>query len=86
MHGTDASHLASVPVREEFNGRVIWDGTVEVFALVNHPKAQRCYAWSHSSGADDKDERFVAVLELPPVVSVQTAVKVAIAAEVKGKK
>jgi hypothetical protein len=34
---------------------------------------------------DDSDERFVAVLEIPPVTSPETAVKVAIAAEVKGK-
>jgi len=31
------------------------------------------------------EERFVIVLEIPPVDSPQTAVKVAIAAEVKGK-
>jgi hypothetical protein len=35
---------------------------------------------------DDSDERYVAVLEIPSVVSPETAVKVAIVAEVKGKK
>jgi hypothetical protein len=35
---------------------------------------------------DDKGERFVTVLQIPPAISPETAVKVAIAAEVKGKK
>ena len=34
----------------------------------------------------DSDERFVAVLEIPPVVSAEMAVKVAIAAELEGRK
>jgi hypothetical protein len=37
-------------------------------------------------GKDDTGERFVTVLEIPPVDSPQTAIKVAIAAEVRGKK
>ena len=49
-------------------------------------KDKRVYAWSHRDGKNDSDERFVAVLEIPPVDSAQSAVKVAIAAEVKGKK
>jgi hypothetical protein len=40
----------------------------------------------HKDGEDDTEERFVTVLEIPPVDSPQSAVKVAIAAEVKGKK
>jgi len=51
-----------------------------------HPRAKRAYGWSHRAGKDDQDERFVTVLEIPPVTSPETAVKVAIAAEVKGKK
>jgi len=43
-------------------------------------------AWSHRAGRDDSDERFVAVLEIPAVTSPETAVKVAIAAEVKSRK
>jgi hypothetical protein len=52
----------------------------------SHPKAKRCFAWSHNDGKGDSDERFVTVLEIPPVVSPETAVKVAIVAEVRGKK
>jgi hypothetical protein len=34
----------------------------------------------------DAGERFVAVLEIPPVVSAETAVRVQIVKDVKGKK
>ena len=86
LHKSDSKHVESVPVEELFEGRLIWKGIVEVFALANHPKAKRCFAWSHKAGADDSDERFVAVLEIPPVTSPETAVKVAIVAEVRTKK
>jgi hypothetical protein len=86
LHKSGANHVESVPVDEIFDGKTIWKGVVEVFTLTNHPKAKRCFAWSHKDGKDDSDERFVAVLEIPPVVSPETAVKVAIVAEVRGKK
>jgi hypothetical protein len=86
LHKSDAKHVRSVPVEEIFQGQTIWKGIVEVFDLTSHPKAKRAYAWSHRAGADDSDERFVAVLEIPPVTSPQTAVKVAVAAEIKGKR
>ena len=41
--------------------------------------------WSHADGKDEKGERFVTALEIPPVESPQTAVKVAIVAEARGK-
>jgi hypothetical protein len=79
-HGCDSRHLQSVPVREVFNKLVAWEGVVEVFDLIDHPKAKRCYAWSFQDG---KQTRFVAVLELPPVDSPESAVKVAIAAKAR---
>jgi hypothetical protein len=85
LHKADSAHVESVPVHEVFQGQTVWNSTVEVFAITGHPKATRCYAWSHRSGPDYKDERFIAVLEIPPVVSPETAVKVAIAAEIKKK-
>lgn len=86
LHKSDSKHIESVPVEEIFQGKTIWKGMVEVFTLTNHPKAKRAFAWSHKAGKNDSDERFVAVLEIPPVTSPETAVKVAIVAEVKGKK
>lgn len=85
LHGADSKHVKSVPVLETFKGQTVWQGIVEVFDLTNHPKAKRAYAWSHLSGQDDKDERFVAVLKLPPVTGPHSAVQVAIAAEIKQK-
>ena len=83
LHKADSTWVESVPVREVFQGRTIWQGPVEVFTLLNHPKAKRCFAWSHKDGKDDSDERFVAVLEIPPIKSAHDAVKVAIAHEVR---
>ncbi len=86
LHSCGAIHSATVPVREIFRGQTVWEGDVEVFDLKGHPKAKRAYAWSHADGKDDQDEKFVAVLEIPPVESAQTAVKVAIVAEAKKRK
>jgi hypothetical protein len=86
LHNCGATHVETVPVREIFRGKTIWHGNVEVFDLHGHAKAKRAYAWSHLDGDNDERTRFVAVLEIPPVESPETAVKVAIAAEVKSKK
>ena len=82
MHDCLAVHSATVPVHEVFQGQTVWQGDVEVF-IVDHPKAKRAYAWSHPDGVDDFDEKFTAVLEVPPVDSAKTAVKVAIVADYK---
>ena len=68
---------------EVFQGEVVWQGKVEVFEIRGHPKTKRAYAWAHASGKDDKGKRYVAVLELPPVDSPQTAVRAAIMQEIK---
>ena len=83
LHGCESEYIESVPVTETFQGKTVWQGTVEVFVLRNHPKAKRCYAWSSAAGKGDSETRFVAVLELPPVDSPQTAVQVAVASELK---
>jgi len=86
LHGCEAEHVGSVPVHEVFQGKTIWNGTVEVFTLNGHPKAKRCYAWSHAHGEKDEERRYVAVLEISPVESAISAVRVAIADEFKRKK
>jgi len=83
LHDCGATWRESVPVREVFNGETLWNGDVEVFDLTGHPKAKRAYGWSHPDGADNKTERFVAVLEIPPVDSPETAVKMAIYRDIK---
>ena len=83
LHGVSSTYVESVPVHEEFNGETVWQGEVEVFEIRGHPKAKRAYAWGHVTGKEDQARRYVTVLELPPVDSPQTAVKVAVAAEIK---
>ena len=76
-HGCESLHVESVLVKEVFDGQTAWEGTVEVFDLVGHLKAKRAYAWSYRGGDETKS---VAVLEIPPVDSPQSAVRVALAA------
>jgi hypothetical protein len=70
-------------VHEVFRGQTVWCGEVEVFDLTGHPNAARCYGWSHPDGPDDRGERFVTVLELPPVVPPVTAVRASTMADSK---
>jgi hypothetical protein len=75
LHGCGSKHIDSVPVHEVFRGKTVWEGVVEVFDLIGHAKANRAYGWSYPDG---NEERFVTVLELPPVNSPETAVRAAI--------
>jgi hypothetical protein len=86
LHNCGATWCETVPVTEIFNGQTVWKGKVEVFDLTGHPKAKRAYAWSHLDGKNDEAERFVAVLEIPPVESAVTAVRVSIVADGKKNK
>jgi hypothetical protein len=75
--GCPAKHIDSVVVVEGWKDAVVWEGEVEVFQLESHPKAKRAYGWRNC------ECDFTAVLEIPPVDSPNTAVKVAIAAKAK---
>jgi hypothetical protein len=86
LHDCGATWRETVPVHEVFRGKTVWQGDVEVFDLHGHSKAKRAYAWSHLDGANDERTRFVAVLEIPPVVSAETAVRVQIVKDVKENK
>jgi len=83
LHGCGAVHRLTVPVNEIFDDQTVWRGEVEVFDLKGHPRAKRCYAWSHREGPNDEGERFVAVLEIPPVLSPITAVRASIMSDAK---
>lgn len=78
LHGAEATHRESVPVKEVFQGQTIWDGIVEVFDLQGHPTTHRVYAWLHGT---DSGSRHVTVLHIPPAVSPETAVRAAIVQE-----
>jgi hypothetical protein len=80
QHGCTAMFVQSVPVKETFDGKTVWDGVVHVFTIHGHPKANRAYAWSSPIEGSDK-RRFFAVLHKPPITSPVEAVRAAIVAE-----
>jgi hypothetical protein len=79
LHGVEATHLRSEPVREVFKRRVVWEGTVEVFKVEGHPRAELAFAWSYET--DEGKRRTLAVLGIPPIFNALDAVRVAIAAK-----
>src|SRR3989475_12895269 len=81
LHGAEATHIESVPVKEEFQGKTVWDGVVEVFELKNHPPAFRAYAWAHETDNPPKPVRHVTVLHLYPIKSAKDAVSAVILPE-----
>ena len=82
LHNCGVTYSKTVLVHEVFNGETVWQEDVEVFDLMGHPKAKRAYAWSHLDGDKDERNRFVAVLEIPPVVLADSAVRVQIVKDV----
>ena len=86
LHNCGAIWRKTVPVHEDFHGQAVWSGNVEVFDLIGHPKAKCAYAWSYREGENDEGERFITVLEIPPVVSAETAVRVQIVKDAKAIK
>jgi hypothetical protein len=80
LHGCESTWVEAVEVKEAFEGQPVWEGRVQVFDLQGHPKATRCYAWSHAVD-DSEKRRFVVVLHQPPVDSPAAAVRAAIVQE-----
>jgi len=83
LHGAEATHIESVPVKETFKGETVWEGIVEVFELTGHATAHRNYAWAHESGTPDKPVRHVTVLHLHPIKSAEDAVRAVILQEAR---
>lgn len=83
LHGCKSTWIESVPVKEIFEGETVWEGVVQVFDLINHPTAKRCYAWSYQLEGSKK-RRFFAVLHQGPVDSPEKAVRATVIQEFKG--
>jgi hypothetical protein len=81
LHGVEATHLESIPVKEVFQGKTVWEGIVEVFELHGHPKAPKAYAWSHDTDDPKNPRRHVTVLHIHPITSAREAVRAAIMQE-----
>ena len=77
-HGCESLHVESVPVKEIFDGKTAWEGTVEVFELVGHQSAKRAYAWIYRDGDQNQT---MTVLGVSPIDSPLNAVKIAITAK-----
>ena len=84
LHGVESTHIESVPVKETFQGRTVWDGVVEVFKLHGHPKAPKVYAWAHDTDDPEHPRRHVTVLHIHPITSARDAVQAAIVQEFRG--
>jgi hypothetical protein len=82
MHKCKARPVRSETVIELFRDEIAWDGVVETFDIEGHPEAKRCYAWSF---IENGELQYTTVLEIPPVDSAETAVKVAIANKAREK-
>jgi hypothetical protein len=85
LHGVESKHLESVPVKETFQGRTVWEGIVEVFTLRGHAKTSRLYAWVHDTEDPQNPKRHVTVLHIPPVISPVLAVRAAIVQEFRNR-
>jgi hypothetical protein len=79
LHGVESKHVESVAVKETFQGKTVWEGVVEVFELIGHPKAFRAYAWAHDG--ERPKESSVAVLHVGPITSAAAAVRAALVQE-----
>ena len=80
QHGGTAVWVGAEPIKEVFEGKAVWEGTVHVFNLDDHPGATMAYAWSSPVEGSDKC-RFYAVLHLGGIRSPLDAVRAAIVAE-----
>lgn len=79
LHGVDSIHAGSVRVKETFRGKTVWEGIVEIFDLIDHPKARLAYAWAHDG--ERPKESSVAVLHMGPITSAAEAVRAALIQE-----
>ena len=81
LHGVNSEHVESVPIKEEFQGKTVWEGVVEVFNLVDHPTAFRVYAWAHDTDDPSNPRRHITVLHSRPIQSARDAVRAAVVQE-----
>lgn len=84
LHGCDSAHVQTIFAHETFQGKVVWDGDVEEFRLIDHPKAKTGFAWSYKNDAGET--RYVAILGVPPVDTAVNAVRAYIVAEAQKQK
>ncbi len=77
LHNCSSEYAETVHIKETVPGRVLWEGNVEVFTLIIHPRAKRCFAWIRRQGRSRKRVRFFAVLGTGVVRNALGAVRFA---------
>ena len=82
-HGVEARHIESVPILEIWQGKVAWEGDVEVFELQHPSGGTRCYGWGYPIDDDPARRQYVCALGIGPVDSPRNAVRAAIRAHVE---
>ena len=81
LHGVEAEHINTIPVKEVFRGETVWSGFVEMFELKGHPTAQHVYAWGHDTDDPENPRRHVAVSRSGRIETPLNAVRAAIVQE-----
>lgn len=79
-HGGVATLFQSLPMREHFFGRKVWEAVVFVFAMDGCAGAARVYAWAEPVGGQT-ERRIVTVLHQGAITSPKDAVRATVAAE-----
>jgi hypothetical protein len=71
----ESKHVESVPVKETFQGKTVWEGIVEIFEIYGDARTDRIYAWSHDTDDPNKPRRHITVLHITPITSPEAAVR-----------
>jgi hypothetical protein len=77
MHDCSVTHSETVRVIEKVGGEFAFNGDVEIFDLLGHPKATKAFGWAWKDGAGEI--QYIGVLNVPPIDSPREAVQAAIA-------
>ena len=77
MHECRCNHFGTEHIKEEHEGKDVWEGDVEIFQLEGHPIANVAYGWGWMD--DDDEIQYIGILQVPPVEDAITAVRAAIA-------
>lgn len=79
LHECKAEYVRSERIVERFQGKPVWEGDVQTFALTDHPTAETAYAWSFLVDEETGRRRFIAVLCEGPIETPGDAVRAWIA-------
>jgi hypothetical protein len=77
MHECRCSHFGTEEIKEEHDGKILWEGDVEIFQIEGHADANVAYGWGWEDG--DKEIQYIGILRVLPIESPADAVKAAIA-------